>query len=110
MAGTIEKFLVSVVVAADLVIAHLHRGIGYPLRLESDERNFSTVVTVLPPSPELRVGDIDVARDLIEELLFGDLCPIVLLELQENPLLLRQWALQKALILCGIELAIGLEI
>src|SRR6266699_6283418 len=65
---------------------------------------------VLKAAPQLLVRDVHVAGDLVEELLLGDLGPIVLLELKEEPVLFRERAGQEALVFGGVELSVGLEV
>ena len=109
-AGALEQLLVGVVVGAHLVVAHPNGGVGDALRLKGHEGDLRCVVRVLESAPHLLARDVHVARDLVEELFLRDLRPVILLELEEETLLLCQRAGQEALVLCWIELTLGLQV
>ncbi len=99
-----------VVVRAHLVVAHANGGVGDALGLERHEGDLRGVVRVLKTAPQLLVRDVHVARDLVEEFFLRDLALIVLLELQQEPILPCQRAGQEALVLGGIELSLCLKV
>ena len=65
---------------------------------------------ILEAAPQLLVGHVDIGGDLVEELFFGNFGAVVLLELEEQALLPGHRAVEKPLVLGGVELPIGLQI
>ena len=98
-----------VVVAADLRVRHGNNRIGHGRRIERDEAHLRGIVLVAVRAPQLIVRDENFGRDLLEQLRFGNLGAVVVLELEIQALLARRRALQEPLILLEVEPTIGLK-
>ena len=65
---------------------------------------------IAPDAPKLGVGDVNTARDLVEQLPARNLRPVILLERGKQAGLLCVGARDQPLVLLHIELTVGLQL
>ena len=81
-------------------------GVGNGGGIEGDVGHLRRIVRILEGAPELRVGHVHGAGDLLEELLSRNLIAVVRLELGEDALLLGHRARDEPTVLLEVELAL----
>ena len=85
-------------------------GSAVDLWSKRDEARLGAVMLIAPNTPELSIGDVNSARDLVEQLSTRNLGPVILLQISEQSGLFRIRARKKALVLLHVELPLGLQL
>ena len=94
------------VVALELRVRHRHQRIRHVLRTYGEQGNRHRFVLVTPGTPELRVGHVDVGRQVLFQLALRQVLAIQLLDLRRE---LRAGARDVPLPLGDVELTVRLE-
>src|SRR5439155_24369662 len=104
--GSLDIRLVYAVVALDLRVRHRRERVRHVFRVHGEQRNRHRFVLVTPQAPELRVGNVDVGRQVLFQLTLRQVVAVQLLDLRGE---LRAGARDVALPLGDVELTARLE-
>ena len=104
--GALELTLMSRVVALQLRLRHGCQGVRDVLGSDREQRDGDRFVLVAPDTPQLRVREVNVRRQIVLQLALGQILPVELLDLR---LEFRSCGGEVALPLGDIEPAVGLE-
>ena len=107
--GPVKSLLVLVEEGLDLGVRHRHSAVRDARGLPADPGHRGRVMRVLPRGPEMLVRNPDLTRELEEELLPWDLLAIVVLEVDEDPLLAGRRGREQSTILLDVESPVRLE-
>src|SRR5204862_6340923 len=104
--GSLEIVPVHAVVALQLRVRYRSERVRYLLRVDGEQRNRHRFVLVTPGAPQLRVGNVEVGRQVLLQLALRQVLAVQLFDLRRE---LRTGARDVALPLGDVELTVGLE-